>query len=735
MAIKRGNGEKAFDVINVIFMILLMFITLYPLLYVAFASISSPSLLIRHRGLLLSPLGFELGAYKAVFDNPMISKGYINTIFIVVAGTMVNIVMTSLGAYVLSRKGVYWKKVFMFIIVVTMFFGGGMIPTYLLVKQLKLTDTLWSLIIPNALSTYNMIIMRTSFMSIPDSLEESARIDGAKDFTILFQIVLPLSMPVIAVMILFYGVGHWNSWFSAMIYLRDRELYPLQLILREILIASSLDNMMTDTVVVDREPVGQTIKYATIIVATLPILCIYPFLQKYFVKGIMIGAGIQLNPALNEYGFLREAISNTLDEKEIIEQKLKRQNKALRSGFLARLIKGTSDQVVPIDEALSSYGVQWIGDSFCVILIYMDDFKRLFDGAPSSNPIGQLKLVQFIITNIVEELIGRKYKGFVTEVDDMMACLVNMDDKNGEHMEEQPGKQEYPGKNELIDIMKEAQRIIRENFYVHLTISIGNTHRTVAGIPQSYQEAQEAMEYRMVMGSERIICYDEIKNPENRYDYPLELEQQLINSVRTGDFQTAKEITNDVFQRHFSGEMISVEITKCLLFDLMGTIIKVLKDINIPQSSAFIEELKPIARISSSDTVMEMKYEMMDILKKVCEYIDCSKKDRNQNITEKIIAIIHTDYSDANLCISNIAGEFGLTGPYVSKIFRDHMGEGIQDYMNKVRLNQAKVLLMEKHENLDKIAKAVGYTNSNGLIRVFKKYEGLTPGQFREMNR
>lgn len=271
-------------------MILMMIVTFYPLLYVAFASISKPSMLIQHRGLLLIPLGLEFGSYGLVFKNPMISKGYINTIFIVLTGTTVNLLMTSLGAYVLSRKGVYWKKLFMIIIVFTMFFGGGLIPTYLLVKNLGLTNTRWALIIPNAISTYNMIIMRTSFMSIPDSLEESARIDGAKDFTILFKIVLPLSMPVIAVMILFYGVGHWNSWFNAMIYLRNRQLYPLQLILREILISSDTTQMLTNISGLDQEPVQETVKYATIVIATLPILTIYPFLQKYFVKGVMIGA-------------------------------------------------------------------------------------------------------------------------------------------------------------------------------------------------------------------------------------------------------------------------------------------------------------------------------------------------------------------------------------------------------------------------------------------------------------
>lgn len=290
MSIKKSTSEKIFDLANILMMILLMIVTLYPLLYVAFASISTPSRLMQHQGILLKPLGFELGSYKLVFRNPMIIKGYLNTIFIVFVGTGVNIVMTALGAYVLSRKNVYWQKLFIFIIVFTMFFRGGMIPTYLLVKNLKLTDTLWALIVPNAISTYNMIIMRTSFLSIPESLEESARIDGAKDFTILFKIVIPLSLPVIAVMILFYGVGHWNSWFSAMIYLRKRELYPLQLILREILISSDTSQMITGVGTIDREPVTQTVKYATIMVATIPILCIYPFLQRYFVKGVMIGS-------------------------------------------------------------------------------------------------------------------------------------------------------------------------------------------------------------------------------------------------------------------------------------------------------------------------------------------------------------------------------------------------------------------------------------------------------------
>ncbi|WP_019533187.1 carbohydrate ABC transporter permease [Paenibacillus ginsengihumi] len=287
---KPTIGERAFDALNAAFMVALCFLTLYPFLYVAFSSLSDPGLLSQHRGLLWKPYGLSLDAYRSVFANPNIISGYRNTLFYVTVGTCINLFMTALGAYFLSRRNVFFKNAVMFMIVVTMFFQGGLIPTFLLVSNLGLVDTPWAIIIPGAINTWNLIIMRTSFQAVPVSLEESAKIDGANEWTIMWRIILPLSIPVMAVMLLFYAVGHWNSWFSAMIYLRDRELYPLQLILREILITNSTDSMMTDASGVDKMPIGETIKYATIMVATIPILVLYPFLQKYFVKGVMIGA-------------------------------------------------------------------------------------------------------------------------------------------------------------------------------------------------------------------------------------------------------------------------------------------------------------------------------------------------------------------------------------------------------------------------------------------------------------
>ncbi len=283
-------GDLVFRGLNGIFMTLVVTVTLYPFLYVLFASVSDPVRMGRHMGFLALPLGFTLASYRRVLQNPMILGGYLNTLLYMSTGTALNLLLTTLGAYVLSRKRLLLRDAIMFFIVVTMFFSGGLIPFYLIVRGMGLQDKIWAMILPTAISSYNLIVMRTAFAAVPDSMEESSRMDGANDLRILFQIYLPLCMAVVAVMILFYAVAHWNAWFNAMIFLRSRQKYPLQLILREILIASTTEDMMTEAAAMDKEPIGETIKYATIIVATLPILFVYPFLQRYFIHGVMIGA-------------------------------------------------------------------------------------------------------------------------------------------------------------------------------------------------------------------------------------------------------------------------------------------------------------------------------------------------------------------------------------------------------------------------------------------------------------
>lgn len=237
--IKQPASVYVFQVFNYCFLTVLVLMCLYPMWYCLMASFSEPGKMMAHMGPLLTPLGFSVEAYKKVFLNPNIISGYKNTLFILVVGVFLNLIMTSLAAYVLSRKNVMWKKPLMIFIMITMFFSGGLIPTYLNLKDLHLNNTLWGLIIPWLINTFNMIIMRTAFESIPDSLIEAAQIDGATHWRILRSIVLPLSKATIAVMVLYYGVEKWNGWFWASALIRDRGKLPLQVILREILLSST----------------------------------------------------------------------------------------------------------------------------------------------------------------------------------------------------------------------------------------------------------------------------------------------------------------------------------------------------------------------------------------------------------------------------------------------------------------------------------------------------------------
>ncbi len=288
--IKEGPASVLFDAVNVLLLAVIVAVTVYPILYVIFASFSNGDRLLAHSGLLWKPLGFTAAGYKMVFKDPMIVRGYLNTIFVVVVGSFVSMAITVLASYFLARKEVVGQKAIMIYIIITMFFSGGMIPFYFTVRSLGLYNSIWALVFPSAVNTFNLIVMKTNFQGVPDGLIEAAVLDGADHFRILASVVLPLVKPILAVISLYYIVGRWNEWFYAMMFLQDRVKYPLQLVLRGILIANDTNAMSAGTGFGDQEAVSESIKYGVIVVATVPILCIYPFLQKYFVKGTMVGA-------------------------------------------------------------------------------------------------------------------------------------------------------------------------------------------------------------------------------------------------------------------------------------------------------------------------------------------------------------------------------------------------------------------------------------------------------------
>ncbi|MGG4035190.1 carbohydrate ABC transporter permease [Paenibacillus cisolokensis] len=288
----QSFGDKLFGWGVHALLTLVCIVVLYPLVFVLVASFSSPDAVMRGE-VWLWPKDLTWVGYRKIIQNNEILTGYANTLLYTVVGTTINLLLSIAAAYPLSRKDLFGRNAISAMLVLTMFFSGGMVPTYLLVKDLGMLNTMWALIIPGAVSVYNVLIMRTFFQNgIPYEMQEAAAIDGCTNIGMLIRIVLPLSMPVIAVMILFYSVGHWNAYFSALMYLTDRDKYPLQLILREILIQGQMQEMqgVGDNVHAETVMQGEAIKYAVVIVANLPVLLLYPFLQKYFVKGVMIGA-------------------------------------------------------------------------------------------------------------------------------------------------------------------------------------------------------------------------------------------------------------------------------------------------------------------------------------------------------------------------------------------------------------------------------------------------------------
>jgi len=293
MLIKKSVWERVFTVFNTLFMAALCFVTIYPLWHVAMSSFSDPQRIYTQRGMLFLPMTpINLRGYKLVLENPNVSTGFANTIFYVVVGTALSMFVTILGAYVTSRKGLYWNKIVLKLIVFTMYFQGGLIPFYMLVKDMGLVNTRWAIILPIMVNTWNFIMLRTSFLAVPESLLDSARIDGASEWTTVWRIVVPVAKATVAVILLFYAVRYWNEWFNPSIFLQDKAKFPIQLVLREILLKNDTTSMTQISVV------GQTgtemyrllVKYCTIMVATIPILLVYPFVQKYFVAGVMIGS-------------------------------------------------------------------------------------------------------------------------------------------------------------------------------------------------------------------------------------------------------------------------------------------------------------------------------------------------------------------------------------------------------------------------------------------------------------
>lgn len=290
MPIKQSWGNRIFDGVNTIVLVGFALITVIPFLYVLAGSFATQKELLL-KGFILFPTEFSLDAYQYIFSTQTLVRSLLVTIFITIVGTIINLIFTCFMAYPLARRDMDFRKPILMLVVFTMLFSGGMIPTFLVVKELGMIDSYWSLLIPGAISAFNLIIIKNFFQQLPDGLEESAKMDGCNDLGIFLKIVLPLSMPAIATFSLFYAVGHWNTYFNAVLYINDNAKWPIQVLLRQIVILAS--GGIGDSAAMDSDyvtPPDQAVKMAVIVISTLPILLVYPFLQKHFAKGVLLGS-------------------------------------------------------------------------------------------------------------------------------------------------------------------------------------------------------------------------------------------------------------------------------------------------------------------------------------------------------------------------------------------------------------------------------------------------------------
>ncbi|MBT2291485.1 helix-turn-helix domain-containing protein [Paenibacillus albidus] len=414
----------------------------------------------------------------------------------------------------------------------------------------------------------------------------------------------------------------------------------------------------------------------------------------------------------NEYQFIYEAIQDALQEKEKISLKLKQQSSVVRADFLQKLIKGKFGNISVHHNAFHALDMQFISGDFIVVLLSIEDKGKLISLGIGDDFEAKSKLPSLVITNVFEELLGQRYKNFVTAIDEKIVFLVNLQDPEAvDHVQE------------LVHITEELQRFFGEYYNMILTVSISDAHTGIHGMQEAYQEAVEALEYKLIAGNGKIISFHSLKYNVRDYIYPLEKEQKLVNCIKSGEFEKGKQLLDDIIRSNFIDGTPTAEMTRYFMFDLASTIVKTVKEISAAE---------PVEKLFECETIAELQAEITNTLSSVCKRIQSKAGNRSYELSRSIIEFVNSHYGDVTLNVAMIAENLGITPSYMSKLFKEQTGETLPDYINKVRLEKAKVLLREEKLNISDAAVKVGYLNSNALIRSFKKYEGVTPGKYKE---
>lgn len=437
----------------------------------------------------------------------------------------------------------------------------------------------------------------------------------------------------------------------------------------------------------------------------------------------------------NEFHFIQEAVDSTLIEIADFKNKMEQQRHIVRTHFIEKLLKGKLDSQIPIDEALTTFEMKLDRQDYAVMLFVVDKSEPFFERINHTPEGDKRKLLHFIIMNVVEELLSRKHRGYAAELDDSLVCLVNLTMDNGQS-----------SKEELLRIAEEAQTFLSSTYDIHLTISISSIHEHISNVPQAFLEALDSMAFKLVMGGREILAYDDLQanvvcESNTGYYYPMQVEQQFMYAVKLGELEEAQSILTDIMHKNFECRGISVSLTKCLMLGLVTTMMKSISETGDIQESFFIRNPKLLDRLLGSKTVQDMHQQLNDMLVQVCAYtsakrqhtISQTRQKALQQLVEEVSTYIEHNYTNANLNVTMIGSHFDRKATYLSKLFKDYVGEGLLDRINKVRIEKSKQLLRHQEQSVGDAAYGVGFNDINAFIRVFKKVEGITPGKYKEL--
>jgi two-component system response regulator YesN len=432
----------------------------------------------------------------------------------------------------------------------------------------------------------------------------------------------------------------------------------------------------------------------------------------------------------NEFKFIESSINRLINEKETFQNKLRQQNEALRYNFLTRMMKRRIWSYSTIDNAFESYGITFKSDDFMVMTFTIDDLSRLFFDENAEDTEENMQLIYIMVKNVSKELIGEKHLGYFCETDGMMTCLINIIGRKGKENDDALI-------NEILQIAQRIKEFFKENFALYLSVAVSDIHSGYSGISTAYTETVEIIEYKtLVDETDTVIHYSTIR-PDEKWEEQdfgmLQKERKFMNCIAAEDYNSAHYILNDIIENDFSRSIHSLQIAKCRIFGLVNSMLNAVGEIKTTVDIEFFEELDPVNRLLNSKTLVELQKQVNFIFDSINRYYTSKNKDAAKELMDSALSFIQDNFAQPDLSVSSISEKFNVSVSYLSRIFKKQTGLGVLDYIHKIRLEEAKKLLKDSSLNVKDIADRVGYYNTVTMTRAFRKYEGVTPGKFREI--